>query len=82
MSAICVSDPIAEYTAECAHGVDRETLLRFASELPAFPHTAAKLLQLLNDPDAELEAIADTAGTDASVAFAVVKLANSAAFAR
>lgn len=82
MSPNCATDPIAEYEAECTLGVDREAVLRFAAELPPLPHTAAKLLQLLNDPDIETAALAEAASEDAAIAFAVLKLANSAVFAR
>jgi HD-like signal output (HDOD) protein len=82
MSAVCETDPIAEYSAECEHGVDREAVMRFAAELPPLPHTAAKLLQLLNDPNVETEALAEAASGDAAIAFAILKLSNSAMFAR
>lgn len=82
MSLACVSDPVAEYQADCTLGVDREAVMRFAADLPPLPHTAAKLLQLLNDPEVETEALAEAASGDAAIAFAVLKLANSAVFAR
>lgn len=82
MSLELVTDPLAEYTAECDAGVDREAVLRFVEELPTLPHTAAKLLQQLSDPDVELSDLAETASADAAIAFSVLKLANSASFAR
>jgi HD-like signal output (HDOD) protein len=72
----------AEYTTQVPQAVEREALMRFATDLPALPHTAAKLLHLLNDPNVDNGTIADAAQQDAAVAFTIVKLANSAAFAR
>jgi HD-like signal output (HDOD) protein len=53
-----------------------------ADELPAFPGTASKLLQLLESKDPEPSALIDIIQTDPLISAQVLKLANSAAFTR
>lgn len=53
-----------------------------SDELPAFPTTATKLLELLEQPALEPRALVELIQTDAPVAAQVLKLANSAAFTR
>lgn len=50
-------------------------------EVPRLPQVAARILQLSQDPETDLDAIAETISTDAVLATRVLVLANSAAYA-
>lgn len=50
--------------------------------LPALPEVLLRLDQMLRDPDVDIRKVADLAGTDAVLAAQVVRMANSAYYAR
>lgn len=79
-------DPLAnlltEYEGRLARGISHEELVGFASQLPALPHSAAKLIRLADDPNSDLDDINTTIASDAAIAAAMLKLANSTAFAQ
>lgn len=66
--------------------MDREEVLRLLLRedvgLPALPEVLTRLDGMLRDPDVDLRAVADLAGTDAVLAGQVVRMANSAYYAR
>ena len=49
-------------------------------ELPAFPEVAARVRQLLDDPDTEIQQLVDVINTDPSIAGQLLKVANSAMY--
>jgi HD-like signal output (HDOD) protein len=53
-------------------------LIRTVDELPALPQTARRLMQLLEDPDADAGDLADVVETDPLLASQLVRWANSA----
>jgi len=73
---------LTEYEGRLARGISREELVAFVSQLPALHRSAAKLIQLADDPNSELEEITATISTDAAIASAMLKLANSTGFAQ
>jgi HD-like signal output (HDOD) protein len=54
-----------------------QEVLSHLSELPAFPKVTARLLRLLGDPRVSVDGLAEVISTDPSLAFKVVRLANS-----
>jgi HD-like signal output (HDOD) protein len=50
--------------------------------LPALPHTAAKLLKLVDDPNSDSDQITAAIATDAAIASSILKVANSSSFAQ
>ncbi|MCB9558264.1 MAG: HDOD domain-containing protein [Deltaproteobacteria bacterium] len=57
-------------------------LLTTVSELPALPHVASRLFQLLNDPKSGAADVESTISTDPGLVANVLQLANSGFFAR
>jgi HD-like signal output (HDOD) protein len=73
---------LEEYEGRLAKGVNREELIACAEKIPPLPHAVLKVLKLLDDPDSDAGQLADAVSSDAGLASALLKLANSAAFAQ
>ena len=66
--------------------MEREEVLRLLLRedvgLPALPEVLTRLDRMLRDPDVDLRAVAEIAGTDAVLAGQIVRMANSAYYSR
>lgn len=75
-------DLVAQYDGRLAKGVDREEIVQCAEQIPPLPQAAIKVLKLLDHPDADAASVAEVVSSDTGLTSAVLKLANSAAFAQ
>lgn len=75
-------DLLSEYEGRCGKGVSREEIIACAERIPPLPQNAIKLLKLLDDPDSNSSQLAKVVSLDTGIASAVLRIANSAAFAQ
>ncbi|HQH28908.1 MAG TPA: HDOD domain-containing protein, partial [Oligoflexia bacterium] len=61
---------------------DWKEIVAWVGDLPPLPHVAAQALNLIEDPDASARKLTELLGRDTALAARVLKIANSAMFAR
>ena len=67
-------------TSPC--GLSKEEILLFAKDVAPMSDGTAKLLRLVDDPDASIDTITDVVSKDAGLVGSMLKLANSPTFAQ
>jgi HD-like signal output (HDOD) protein len=72
------TDLIEEYQGQFAHGRSVEDLVGLADELPPMPDAVARAIRLVDNPDATTEEIADAIMLDPTLAWPILRFANSA----
>ncbi|MBC8003620.1 MAG: HDOD domain-containing protein [Opitutaceae bacterium] len=73
---------VAEYEGAFAQGVNREHVLACADRIPPMPHAVLRVLKLLDDPDSDASHLAEAVSSDPVLASALLRLANTTAFAQ
>jgi HD-like signal output (HDOD) protein len=71
-----------EFSGRLAEGKDWREIVAWVSDLPPMPHVAQKALKLVEDPSCSAPELAKVLTADAALAARVLKIANSAMFAR
>jgi HD-like signal output (HDOD) protein len=70
------------YKDRLAAGKDWREVVAWVGDLPPMPHVAAKAMRVIEDPNASAKEITEILTSDSSLAARVLKIANSAMFAR
>lgn len=71
-----------EFNGRLAEGKDWREIVAWVSDLPPMSHVAQKALRLVEDPSCSAPELARVLTNDAALAARVLKIANSAMFAR
>jgi len=66
-----------QYDGMLAKVADREEILRCADQIPPLPEAVLRVLELLDDPNADAGELAAAVGRDTRLTTALLKLANS-----
>ncbi len=77
-----MTQPPEEFSGRLAEGKDWREIVAWVSDLPPMSHVAQKALRLVEDPSCSAPELAKVLTTDAALAARVLKIANSAMFAR
>lgn len=77
-----MTQPPEEFSGRLAEGKDWREIVAWVSDLPPMSHVAQKALKLVEDPSCSAPELAKVLTTDAALAARVLKIANSAMFAR
>jgi HD-like signal output (HDOD) protein len=71
-----------EYKGMVAEGKDWREVVAWVSDLPPMPHVASRAMQMVEDPATSAAELTELLSSDAALAARVLKIANSAMFAR
>lgn len=71
-----------EYREHVREGTNWRDIVKWVGDLPPLPHVAASALSLIEDPATSAGKLTDLLGKDTALAARVLKIANSAMFAK
>ncbi len=71
-----------EYREHVSEGVDWKEIVKWVGDLPPLPHVASKAIALIEDPGVTAGKLTSLLSQDTALAARVLKIANSAMFAR
>ena len=71
-----------EFEGRLAPGKDWREIVAWVGDLPPMPHVASRAIQMVENPDTTAPELTDLLSSDTALAARVLKIANSAMFAR
>jgi HD-like signal output (HDOD) protein len=80
--SITTTEVPAEFKEHVSQNADWREIVKWVGDLPPLPHVAAKALVLIDDPDVNAIKLTNLLGQDTALTARVLKIANSAMFAR